>query len=390
MRQVRSLPTIPKPPLPPIENHSNPNPAPGKGPGEAWPLQGARVQQNIIPPPRGAPPSARPNAGARDAIGKFPSPPSRQPSKYAVVVEEDSTNADSVPAPSPIPKASERGSKPTWFFKRSALEHFENELSKLVHEHMLKKARVEEEIRAAVSSRNPRIQKVEEKNEASQLKIRLQRDSEIGELVHSYRRRLGQIEIEYTKKTTKQESTMQKWLAKIEKRAALGGWERALDHDSGSSYWINRETGESSWERPVAAKAALGVAKIGSGFDEEEMTCSICLDYFHGHVLQCANGHLFCEECLQEHVRVNGGHGESGPCPVCRVPVSPSNAVRNLLAERVAALARAREREEELEGDGNEPLTVDEVFAANHDAHEKLRLEWVSKKEIEKAPRATA
>ncbi len=100
---------------------------------------------------------------------------------------------------------------------------------------------------------------------------------------------------------------------------------------TGLVYYFNKDTGESQWEPPAAI--------VDPTLDETDETaalieCGICLDAVRGVAVQCTNGHLFCEACLQRHL------ASSRACPFCRVPIAQNKAIRNLLAERLAQRAR--------------------------------------------------
>ena len=55
---------------------------------------------------------------------------------------------------------------------------------------------------------------------------------------------------------------------------------------------------------------------------DDAMQCPICFDCFSTPILQCANGHSFCEECIVTWVEDNHN------CAVCRVDISTPNEVR--------------------------------------------------------------
>ena len=64
--------------------------------------------------------------------------------------------------------------------------------------------------------------------------------------------------------------------------------------------------------------------------EESDYDCAICLSPPDHQVHQCRNGHLFCAECLGEHV----SRSADRKCPTCRVAL-PAEPIRNLVAERM-------------------------------------------------------
>lgn len=73
---------------------------------------------------------------------------------------------------------------------------------------------------------------------------------------------------------------------------------------------------------------------------QEELTCSICLEYFEDPVsIEC--GHNFCRGCLQRSWAPGGG---PFPCPECRQRSSPAALRPNWTLARLAKKTR-RERQ---------------------------------------------
>uniref|UniRef100_A0A8C3WS89 Tripartite motif containing 4 n=1 Tax=Catagonus wagneri TaxID=51154 RepID=A0A8C3WS89_9CETA len=71
---------------------------------------------------------------------------------------------------------------------------------------------------------------------------------------------------------------------------------------------------------------------------QEELTCSICLDYFEDPVsIEC--GHNFCRDCLRRGLAPGGNQL---PCPECRLPSTPSALRPNWALARLAEKARRR------------------------------------------------
>ncbi|KAK3279839.1 hypothetical protein CYMTET_12291 [Cymbomonas tetramitiformis] len=61
--------------------------------------------------------------------------------------------------------------------------------------------------------------------------------------------------------------------------------------------------------------------------------CNICFEEPFFLTVQCANGHLFCSKCYQQHRECRTTESWKS-CPVCRVPLPPQ-PIRNLLAESI-------------------------------------------------------
>ncbi|XP_047635556.1 E3 ubiquitin-protein ligase TRIM4 isoform X1 [Phacochoerus africanus] len=71
---------------------------------------------------------------------------------------------------------------------------------------------------------------------------------------------------------------------------------------------------------------------------QEELTCSICLDYFEDPVsIEC--GHNFCRDCLRRGLAPGCNQF---PCPECRRPSTPSALRPNWALARLAQKARRR------------------------------------------------
>ncbi|XP_027965674.1 E3 ubiquitin-protein ligase TRIM4 [Eumetopias jubatus] len=71
---------------------------------------------------------------------------------------------------------------------------------------------------------------------------------------------------------------------------------------------------------------------------QEDLTCSICLDYFEDPVsIEC--GHNFCRGCLQRSWAPGGG---SFPCPECRQPSLPAAMRPNWALARLTERTRRR------------------------------------------------
>ena len=65
---------------------------------------------------------------------------------------------------------------------------------------------------------------------------------------------------------------------------------------------------------------------------KSSVECSICLDIPLGRVLQCKNGHLYCQDCFKSLCSKPSVH-----CAVCRVSCDRNNPARSLLAESLVA-----------------------------------------------------
>ncbi|KAF6357693.1 tripartite motif containing 4 [Rhinolophus ferrumequinum] len=91
--------------------------------------------------------------------------------------------------------------------------------------------------------------------------------------------------------------------------------------------------------RRVAAHPtrALGKSSVMEAKDlQEELTCSICLDYFKDPVsIEC--GHNFCRCCLQRSWEPGGGQF---PCPECRQLSSPAALRPNWVLARLTRTVR--------------------------------------------------
>jgi SHAQKYF class myb-like DNA-binding protein len=65
----------------------------------------------------------------------------------------------------------------------------------------------------------------------------------------------------------------------------------------------------------------------------ELLDCPICIETISGKLIQCINGHTFCESCI------DGITGKITvgiyPCPVCRVSMSNRRRIRNMLVEKL-------------------------------------------------------
>ncbi|KAL0952896.1 hypothetical protein HGRIS_007114 [Hohenbuehelia grisea] len=69
----------------------------------------------------------------------------------------------------------------------------------------------------------------------------------------------------------------------------------------------------------------------GGDMDEDDKTCILCrCDFTRGFITPCA--HVFCEPCLKAWVQ----RKEGKTCPVCRIPISPSDMQRFVVNDDVA------------------------------------------------------
>nr|XP_010996856.2 LOW QUALITY PROTEIN: E3 ubiquitin-protein ligase TRIM4 [Camelus dromedarius] len=74
---------------------------------------------------------------------------------------------------------------------------------------------------------------------------------------------------------------------------------------------------------------------------QEELTCSICLDYFEDPVsIEC--GHNFCRGCLHRSLAPGG---TPFPCPECRQPSAPAALRPNWALARLTEKTRGRRRQ---------------------------------------------
>ena len=73
----------------------------------------------------------------------------------------------------------------------------------------------------------------------------------------------------------------------------------------------------------ATAEAAPAVAPAADATDREEnaMQCPICFNCCNPPILQCENGHSFCDECIVPWVE------EQSCCAVCRVSVADATKV---------------------------------------------------------------
>ena len=71
--------------------------------------------------------------------------------------------------------------------------------------------------------------------------------------------------------------------------------------------------------------------------DSSPYDCQICLSIPDGSVLQCRNGHLFCDECYESHRE--SGLESADQCPTCRVALGDDEPIRALVVEhQIAAM----------------------------------------------------
>ena len=76
----------------------------------------------------------------------------------------------------------------------------------------------------------------------------------------------------------------------------------------------------------------------------EALGCPICQETIGSavgnasgrRVVQCSNGHPFCEPCLQESLRSQQLKGRPTTCPTCRVVVDSKALIRCLVAEQLS------------------------------------------------------
>ena len=61
----------------------------------------------------------------------------------------------------------------------------------------------------------------------------------------------------------------------------------------------------------------------------EQFECPVCLEYISPPILQCSNGHLFCEDCREQL-------STPANCPTCREPL-PERHIRSFAMEQMAA-----------------------------------------------------
>ena len=61
-----------------------------------------------------------------------------------------------------------------------------------------------------------------------------------------------------------------------------------------------------------------------------------------GAILQCDNGHFFCEECYHSHVAACNFRGSAARCPTCRIKLLPA-AIRCLYAEQTIAAKKEQQ-----------------------------------------------
>ncbi|XP_037227874.1 E3 ubiquitin-protein ligase TRIM11-like isoform X2 [Falco rusticolus] len=115
---------------------------------------------------------------------------------------------------------------------------------------------------------------------------------------------------------------------------------------------------------------------------QEEITCAICLDFFHDPVMILSCGHNFCRRCLE---RCSADASRAGSCPQCRLPF-PHGGFRpnRQLANVVAAVQElAMPAAEELCQRHHQPLTLFSrrdgrllcTTCAEHRAHPAVPLE---------------
>lgn len=90
------------------------------------------------------------------------------------------------------------------------------------------------------------------------------------------------------------------------------------------------------------SRALRPVPRWRSGMEaedlQEDLTCSICLDYFEDPVsIEC--GHNFCRGCLHRSWAPSGG---AFPCPECRQPSGPAALRPNWALARLTEKTRRR------------------------------------------------
>ena len=61
----------------------------------------------------------------------------------------------------------------------------------------------------------------------------------------------------------------------------------------------------------------------------EQFECPVCLEYISPPILQCSNGHLFCEDCRDQF-------STPANCPTCREPLLERH-IRSFAMEQMAA-----------------------------------------------------
>uniref|UniRef100_A0A3Q2LCS9 Tripartite motif containing 4 n=1 Tax=Equus caballus TaxID=9796 RepID=A0A3Q2LCS9_HORSE len=92
------------------------------------------------------------------------------------------------------------------------------------------------------------------------------------------------------------------------------------------------------WEAPTATPALGQRSGMEAEDLQEELTCSICLDYFEDPVsIEC--GHNFCRGCLH---RSWAPGGRPFPCPECRQLSSPAALRPNWALARLTEKTRRR------------------------------------------------
>ncbi|XP_075768686.1 zinc finger protein RFP-like isoform X4 [Pelodiscus sinensis] len=117
-----------------------------------------------------------------------------------------------------------------------------------------------------------------------------------------------------------------------------GGSPRAANPVAGRSLRaLGRELRRSRWCRysPAEEPSSEGAMAAASPMEslQEEVTCSLCLDYFKDPVIT-ACGHNFCRACL---IRCWEGPGPAIPCPQCRAAVQqrhtrPNRQLANMVS----------------------------------------------------------
>ena len=135
--------------------------------------------------------------------------------------------------------------------------------------------------------------------------------------------KLAQLEADFRKEHGEQNESLQRLLSRLRTRATQGDWQELLDPTTSQVYYLNTSTGHSQWEKPSEMYASSG--------EVAAVTCAICLDVVQGQAMQCANGHLFCGDCLSMHLQVSANH----TCPTCRAYVE-GEGTRNIVAEELA------------------------------------------------------
>ena len=90
----------------------------------------------------------------------------------------------------------------------------------------------------------------------------------------------------------------------------------------------------------------------------DDLQCTICLDVPSSstRVLQCINGHIFCEApCMEQYL----SHSKTYQCPICRVAIDPARPIRSLAAEHIiAALPTASALAQNAQANGKADATV--------------------------------